>query len=448
MTTPQQITPEARAALDAAIAQAQRMGYEPNGKPTDDDLAEQWRSAHPDTVYGLGSMRRYSAGVWNALPDDTFENELLEVLQANKPRGIRPSRNLLASVKKLAQVAASVTDDRWDADPDVLVCANGTLHIPSMTLREHRREDYATSGVPYAYDPTATAPTLEFALRTTVPEAAGLIQEFAGYALTADTQHELALWFYGVRGSGKSTIIAGLQAMLGARCGLLGLADIERSNFALADLPGKSLVISTEQPATYMQASHKLNAVISGEPVRVERKYADAFQFRPTAKVLWAMNELPRVDAGDGLFRRVKVVRFQKLATAPDPTIKQRIAGEGAGILNWALAGLARLRRRGRFEIPACVEAATEQFEARNDIPAAFVAECCLTGPDYKAGGEALYAAYKAWCDRSGHRAQSSTAIAQEWERLGFERYRSAGKTIYRGVGLLESGAGVAGVAT
>ncbi len=408
------------------------------GKPTDDDLATQWLAAHPNTAYGLGSMRRYSAGVWHELPESVFEAELLDVLRANKARGIRPSRNLLASVKKLAEVLASVPNDQWDADPDTLVCANGTLHILTMNLREHRSVDYATSGVPYAYDPRAVAPTFEHVLNTTVPEAAGLIQEFAGYCLTTDTRHELALWFYGPPGSGKSTVILGLQTMLGARCGLLGLADIERSNFALADLPGKTLVISTEQPAIYMRASHKLNAIISGEIVCIERKYSNAFQFRPTAKVLWALNELPRVDAGDGVFRRVKVIKFPKLATAPDPSIKQRITTEGAGILNWALKGLHRLRERGHFQIPACVEAATKQFESRNDIPAAFVAECCLTGPDYKTGGEALYQAYKDWCERNGHRPQSSTAIAQEWERLGFEGYKANGRRFYRGVGLIE----------
>ena len=80
---------------------------------------------------------------------------------------------------------------------------------------------------------------------------------------------------------------------------------------ALANLPGKTLAVATEQPADYMAATHVLNAIISGEPVTVDRKYRDAVTITPRAKLAWAMNELPRVKgAGNGVFRRVKVVTF------------------------------------------------------------------------------------------------------------------------------------------
>ena len=85
----------------------------------------------------------------------------------------------------------------------------------------------------------------EYALKSTVPDAADFLQEFAGYALTTDTRFEIAVWLYGPAGSGKSTVLTGLQTMLGERAGILGLADIERSSFALANLPGKTLYAHT-----------------------------------------------------------------------------------------------------------------------------------------------------------------------------------------------------------
>ena len=446
-----ELSPQMKAAVEQALALARADGWARNNdndntesasekatknKPTDDELAQQWLEQYPDSMFGLGSMRRYRDGVWEALSDEEFERELLEVLEANKESGIRPTSRLLASVKKIAQVKVNLPNSSWDAAPNILVCTNGTLELDTMTLREHCRADYATTAIPHPYDPKATAPTLEHVLKTTVPEAAELIQEFAGYALTTDTSHEIALWFCGPSGSGKSTIILALQTMLGQRCGVLGLADIERSSFALADLPGKTLLISTEQPSLYVRASHKLNALISGESLRVEKKYADPFELRPTAKVLWASNEMPRLDPGDGLFRRVKVIRFTKPAFTPDPGVKQRIAREGAGILAWALEGLRRLRERGHFAIPQCVEEASQQFQKKNDVPATFVEERCDTGPDCKASADELYRAYKTWCEDNGHRPQSSTALAEEWARLGFQRYRANGRTFYRGVSL------------
>jgi putative DNA primase/helicase len=405
-------------------------------RPTDDELAEIWRQSHPLTAYS-GEFRRYAAGLWQAVDDVRIDGEITAVLVSAKSKKIRPSARLLSSVERFAKIGVYVPPEQWDADPDLLVFKNGTLHIPTLTLRPHSPDDYQTSGLDFDYDPKAEAPVWNYFLQTTVLHAADFLQEFAGYSLTVDTKFEIAVWLYGPPGSGKSTLLTGLQAMLGNRAGLLGLADIERSRFALADLPGKTLAVSTEQPATYMTATHILNAIISGEPVTVDRKYRDAVTIIPRAKLAWAMNELPRVpDAGNGLFRRVKVVKFPPLADDPDPKIKETIKTEGAGILNWALAGLARLRARGRFDVPSCVQDATAQFQTSNDVPALFVAECCLTGPKYTAQAGFLYTEYVEWCKTNGHKPQSATSLAGEWERLGFEGYKAAGKKFYRGVGL------------
>jgi len=45
------------------------------------------------------------------------------------------------------------------------------------------------------------------------------------------------------------------------------------------------------------------------------------------------------------------------------PRVEEVIATEGAGILNWSLEGLARLKERGRFEVPAVIESATQGWK-------------------------------------------------------------------------------------
>jgi len=267
-------------------------------------------------------------------------------------------------------------------------------------------------------------------------DVAPFLQEFAGYALTTDTSHELALWLYGPPGGGRSTFLAGLGAMLGPRAGLLGLSEIQRNRFALADIPGKTLLTATEQPAGYLRTSHVLNALISGEPIQVEKKYRDPFVLVPRAKIAWAMNELPRVgSASDGLFRRVKVLHFEGMPEGErDPAVESAIEGEGAGVLNWALVGLERLRERGRFEVPDAVKDATARWQETNDVPALFVAEVCTIGEGKRTTGGNLYFEYKHWCETNGHKPKSSTSVSEDWQRLGFERKRIKGKTYYMGL--------------
>lgn len=416
-------------------------------KPDHGILAQRWEVHHRDTAYGLGQWRRYSGGIWKPLDDDVIRKEIKLIVERARGEGIRLTAALLSSVSELARVDLSVPAAKWDAHPDYLPCANGVLHIPDKCLLPHTPDIYATSQLSFDYNPLAQCPNFLLALER-IPDASDFLQEFAGYSLTTEVKHETAVWLQGLPGTGKSTVIAGLQAMLGARAGLLGLADIEQSRFALGNLPGKTLVVSTEQPETFIKADYKLNAIISGEPISVEQKYKEAITIIPRAKLIWAMNDLPRVSsANNGIMRRVKVIKFPPLGEdKQDPELKEKIMLEGAGILNWALIGLDRLRLRGKFLVPRAVQIATQEFQERNDIPKLFLdeigAKIDLTDPHCRTQSQYLYDRYADWCRTNGHKPMSSTKIAPEWERLGFVKQPINGIKYWVGVEVTAPGLG------
>jgi P4 family phage/plasmid primase-like protien len=410
-------------------------------KPTDDELRERYLALHPNTAYGLGEFRRYGQGIWQVVDAAAVQQEVVQVLETAKQQHIRPSAAVLSSVSKLLQVKVSVPPAKWDADPNILVVANGTLEIATRQLRDHSPDDYATTGLAISYDLAAKAPAWEKYLNATIPHAACFLQEFAGYAMTTDTSHELAVYLNGPEGSGKSTFVVTIQALLGSRCCNLGLAAIERSQFALTTLPGKTLAVSTEQPGDFVRSVHLLNAIISGETITVDRKFRDPVDIIPRAKVLWAMNALPRVpEGGVGLFRRVKVVPFKAIPEDQrDPALKRSLLQELPGILNWALDGLTRLKTRGRFELPTYVVDATTDFRFENDLPQQFVDAMCVTMAEYKVQSSMLYQAYCDWCRRNHHKAGSMRRMAEEWRRLGFEHKEVCGLKYWCGVGLRSS---------
>lgn len=407
--------------------------------PDDSELAARWIMYNRHAAYGLGEFRKYKDGIWPPIDKDLIKKEIKVILERARAEGIRPTSGLLNSVTELTRIEIAIESAKWDAHPDFLPCKNGVLDIPTKTLLPHTPDIYATSRLEYNYDPNATCPAFLQALQQ-IPDAAEFLQEFAGYALTPDVSHETAVWLQGVPGSGKSTILEGLQAMLGVRAGILGLADIERSRFALSQLPGKTLVVSAEQPDNYIGASHILNALISGEPLRIEEKFKEAMIIIPRVKVIWAMNNLPRVnDANNGIMRRVKVIKFPVLDESKrDPDLKERIKLEGAGILNWALQGLERLRARKKFLIPQSVADATREFKERNDLPSIFIeeigAKVDLLDPHCKTPSQYLYDQYSDWCKRNNHKPMSSTKMAEEWKRLGFEKVVENGRKFWQGV--------------
>jgi putative DNA primase/helicase len=408
--------------------------------PDDAQLADRWIAYHRQTAWGMGEWRRYENGVWNIVNKDIIKQEVTNILEKAQSESVRVTNGLINSTMEIARTKVSISNDKWDADPNYLPCKNGVYHIPSKKLLPHLPDIYATSQLEFDYDPAATCPAFMQALQR-IPDVIDFLQEFSGYALTTDTKHEIAIWFHGPIGSGKSTIIEGLQVMVGKkRHGILGLAQVERSRFALANLPGKTLVTSFEQPDTFIAASHILNSIISGESIPVEQKFKDEILITPRAKILWAMNELPRVNnVNNGIMRRVKVIEFPPLLEVDkNVDLKECVKTEGAGILNWSLIGLERLMLRGRFDPPQSVIDATKNYQDKNDIPKLFLEDVGALidplDPHCRTRAQDLYDGYSDWCKRTNHKPMSSTRLAEEWKRLGFERITINGVRYWVGV--------------
>jgi putative DNA primase/helicase len=410
-------------------------------KPTDDELVSRWMQSQKLTAFGLGDFLRYKQGVWNIVPQPQVEKEIMDILITAKVEGIKPTNALVTSVREICRIMVTVENSRWDSNPDILVCQNGTLDIPSRKLRDHSPDDYATQAVPYAYLETAKAPAWQKLLSILPANVVPFLQEFAGYCLTTDTSLETAVWLYGLPGSGKSSFIMGIMTMTGPKCCQIGLKEIERSRFALTNLPGRTVAVSTEQPTGNITSSDLLNKIISGEPIIVDRKFKDPVEIYPRAKVIWGMNELPRIPSGkNGLFRRVKLLECPVIPMEnQDPQVKEQIKIEGAGILNWALDGLDRLRNRGCFEIPESVKRAINDFKTSNDVSLQFIADECILDGSFSVQAMDLYRRYRIWCENNGHRPFSSTRMAGIWIDRGLERYEKNGCRFYRGIGLKDT---------
>jgi P4 family phage/plasmid primase-like protien len=395
---------------------------------------------HKHTNYSLGEWRRYEDGAWKSLADLAVRKECLAVC-AKHANGLPVTNALVGSVYGMVQAHVFLPDDTFDSNIDLITFADKTLVVSTGEIRAHSPSDYVTSKLPFSYDPEARSAAWDRVLTATDADNVPFLQEFSGYSLTPSTAHEIGIWSWGEPGSAKSTFIAGLETMLGPRCCTLGLAEIDRSPFALSQLPGKTLAISTEQPSTYVRCFYTLNTLISGESIKWEQKHIAAETRRFHVKLLWAMNELPRIDnAGVGLFRRIIPLPWNKIDN-PDPEVKEEVLRSGQAIFNWAYEGLQRLNARGRFDIPAALLAEREAYRVQNDIPLAFISDTFERveivddqGHYVKVWATELYDLYRKWCNQTSHKPFSSIAFAKEMRRLGVEKTVMDGRTFYLGL--------------
>jgi len=404
--------------------------------PTQDMLRERvLNSGEKFAMTGTG-WRKYEDGIWEELDEYEVRSYVSDVLEQAKAEGVNYTEGLVSAVTRLARDKAYVRPDSWNQNKDVVVFKDGVLALNAVDAygrngtRDHSPEHYVTSKLPFNYDPRATCPNWYRFLRERFsPEVRCLLQEFAGICLTTDNSYEIALWLVGPPATGKSTVIEAFEAILGERADTLDISDLGE-RFGLARIPGKTLLTATEQPSDYIKQLNLLNKIISGEFVDAEQKFERGERVRSRAKILWGMNELPTVrQPENGIWRRIQVIEFPPRTGQIDPTLKQRILQEAPGILAWAVRGLLRLRRRGRFVIPESVQAATQEYHSENDVPRMFIEECLVVTQDatknIKAGD--LYESYRHWCARNGFSPLNRTRAGREWKRLGLEKYTSNG---------------------
>lgn len=385
-------------------------------------LRDLFLKQHPHVRFGLGEWREYKEGIWEIVSELDVRNRVQTVVQSRN----RLSNGLVTSVTELLRQRTHIADRLFDYNPHVLIFNNCCLDLTNYSVTPHTPEHYATQKLKFDYDPEAKSEAWTAAVES-FPYI-DVLQRFAGLALTTETKHEVALWLHGPPGGGKSTFIVGLEAMLGHRVCVLGLDDLSRSNFALSQIPGKTLAVSTEQPATFVKCAHKLNSLISGESIIIEEKFRPRFTIQPKVKILWAMNELPVIPsgAGAGLFRRVYPIYWPAIPESERrPEMKDEIARSGMAIVNWSLEGLKRLQKAKQFVIPAELITARDTYRELGDVTLAFIDECCEQEMTGEIDSTSLYDSYTKWCSRSGHHPLAINRFSSDLERLGFAKTRT-----------------------
>ena len=295
---------------------------------------------------------------------------------------------------------------------DLLACANGILHLPTRALLPATPHLFTLNGISFAYCADAVEPTawLRF-LDQLLPEdieAQDLLQEWMGYLLTTRTHFQKILMIVGPKRSGKGTIGRVLRELVGRHHLVAPTLSTLGEQFGRQVLIDKTVALIADARLSGRTDLGVLSEVllsISGEdPQSVPRKNLTDWTGTLPTRFTIMTNEIPRLpDASGALASRFLMVLFREsFYGREDQTLFTRLVAELPGILNWALDGLARVTARGRFVQPASAEDAVMELENLAAPVMAFVREQCTLHAALSITKEALYAAYRAWCQKQG----------------------------------------------
>jgi putative DNA primase/helicase len=367
-------------------------------------------------------------------------------------------KSALDSVRIVAHLPASTTPPAWLAGggrmPDareILPCRTCNLHIPTRRQLPATPRLFTTNALEFDYDPAAPTPSRWLAFLDQLwgsdTQQIELLQEWAGYCLTANTSQQKMLLMVGPRRSGKGTIARVLTGLVGKGnvCGptISSLAG----GFGLQHLIGKSLGIVSDARFVHKDIATVVERLlcISGEDaLTIDRKFLASVTMRLPTRLMFLSNELPKAaDASRALAGRFLVLQLtESFYGREDKDLTARLTAELPGILLWALEGWDRLRRRGRFVQPDSSEAAIQEMEDLTSPVGAFVRARCEVGPGQRVWVETLYQAWCEWCITEGW---THPTTKQSFGRdltaavPGLARRRgSDNRGFYEGIGLRE----------
>lgn len=333
--------------------------------------------------------------------------------------------------------------------PSVINCLNGELWLEKdgPDLRSHRPDSYLTSCSPIKYDPTATAPKYEVAMRGILSLPGGIpmpdqeemfrhLEELLGYSIQTRRNFKIFVILHGPGDDGKSTLVKLLLIILGhdaVAFDRLAGVDEKGNRFATARLLGKQVLVDDDVDAEYLLPDGLLKKIAEEKPLTAENKFRDHFSF--VAQVVpWLLaNSWPRCrDLTRGMQTRAQVIHLPRSFLKPsecsqDHPDRQRpelweqvFSEEMSGVLNRLIAGYYRVVKRIGFLPPKSAQEAFDMWLAEANVVSRFINEGCekIESDKSVCTTSTLYADFDSWCDDSGVQARHRPQLYNFGKRL------------------------------
>jgi putative DNA primase/helicase len=297
------------------------------------------------------------------------------------------------------------------------------LHVETRKQLRHTPSFFTEFALPFDYAPEARCPVWEETLTQWFPddaEAICALQDMFGMLISGELKHQRIYLFLGPPRAGKGTVVRVLLNLFGKAYVTNPTISHLASAFGLEHMLGKTLAVIPDARTRGNRSPDRLVETllsISGEDaLTVDRKNKTSVDTKLLVRLLMLSNEVPKfLDVSGALASRFLAIPFrQSFLGREDRELDERLAAELPGILNWALAGLDRVRETGKLTVPKSGEAILRQIGDLSSPVSVFVREECVIEPLHWAVRQVLWEEWKRWCGDNGHGPGSKQTFEQQ----------------------------------
>lgn len=363
-----------------------------------------------------GQLAVYDGGIYRS-GYRFIESKMVEVI---------PTLKANHRVETLKYLEIITPEETPVADAGLIAFRNGILNIHTGEMIPFSPDTVLTNMIPWdyrsdAYDSLADQVLTNISCQD--PDIRKLLEECIGYCFYRHNELSKAFILTGEGANGKSTYLDMVGHVLGNKniCSL-DLCELSE-RFSVVTLVGKLANIGDDISDEFLQgtAISQFKKIVSGNTVKAENKGQDAFFFKPTAKLLFSANEIPRMrNRGFGAIkRRLVIIPFNAKFSNDDPdfdagiTWKLKTQDTAEYLIRLGIEGLKRVLNQQGFTESRKVKDEVDQFEKDNNPILSFLEEVPEEEILNKQTKE-VYARYDTFCYENGFSKMAMQTFTKE----------------------------------
>ncbi|MGN1399396.1 MAG: phage/plasmid primase, P4 family [Erysipelotrichaceae bacterium] len=312
---------------------------------------------------------------------------------------------------------------------------NGIYNIETDTLEPFTPDIIITNKIEHDYNPDAYSELADKTLDKLACHDKNirmLLEECIGYCFYRRNELRKSFILTGEKENGKSTFLAMIKALLGRKnIASLDLKELG-DRFKTAELFGKLANIGDDIGSEFIPNPAVFKKLSSGNPINVERKGKDPFDFSSYAKLLFSANSIPRIkDKSGAVISRLVIIPFDARFSADDPDfdpyIKYKLIQEEPMqyLINIGVKGLNRVLKNQKFTSSEKTTKALQEYTEYNNPILLFFKE------DVKIENEptsTVYRAYSEFCIENSFTPMSNIEFSKQVKK--HFNYEIVNKTI------------------
>lgn len=367
-----------------------------------------------------GQLHVYTNGVYRS-GYKFIESKMVEVI---------PTLKATQRSETLKFLEIITPDESQVADAELIAFRNGIYDLKTGNLIPFDPNIILTNMIPWDYNPSGYSDLADKTLEKIAcndPEIRKLLEECIGYCFYRHNELSKSFILTGEGSNGKSTYLDMVSFVLGQQnISSLDLGELSE-RFSSVTMFGKLANIGDDISDEFLQgnAISQFKKIVSGNAIKAENKGQDAFFFKPTVKLLFSANEIPRMrNRGfSAIKRRLVIIPFNAHFSKDDPdhdpniTWKLKTQEVAEYLIRIGLEGLKRVTVQKGFTESTKVTEQINQFEKDNNPILLFLEEV----PEEEIINQetkVVYARYDTFCTDNGYTRIALQTFTKEIKRI------------------------------